>query len=280
MIALNIKNIPINDYCVGLHWVVGDQEQLAKLIAIIVMGQATYAAHIINELIPAHPMFSNEALKNEAIIKFTIQEKQIPKKPRKGYPRIQRDGLIFEIISWIAAKQVAGGRCLLKDPHINATTQGLDGFMIELSEDGNNILRSTIFEDKCTESPRKTFTQSVLPGFLDRHCNTRNAEIIAIAASLIKLSGKGDVSAMVMAEKVLDNNFRYYRAGFALTNDFDTDEARIELFKGYDKVDNITAEQRIGASLIVDIQLRDWFDNLANQIIGYIHELDGGRNNV
>lgn len=270
--ALKISDFPIDDDCVGSKWKVENEDQLARLIAIVVMGQAAQAAHIIDELLPAAPAFTNDALKQEAVIKFTLQE--VPQTPRTGYPRTQRDGLIFEIISWIAAKQVSGDKCFLKDPHTSSTSQGLDGFMIELNEDGSEILKSTIFEDKCTDYPRGTFTNKVIPGFLDRHGNTRSAELIAAAATLIKLSGVGDLEAMSMVRKVLDNSCRQYRAGFALTQDFDTDEAQQALFKGYDKIKDVKQEQRIGASLIVDGELRDWFDALAAKIITYIEQLD------
>lgn len=270
--ALKITGFPIDDDCVGSKWKVENEDQLARLIAIVVMGQAAQAAHIIDELLPAAPAFTNEALKKEAVIKFTVQE--VSQTPRMGYPRIQRDGLIFEIISWIAAKQVSGEKCFLKDPHTSSTSQGLDGIMIELNEDGSEILKSTIFEDKCTDNPRDTFTQKVIPGFLDRHGNTRNAELIAAAATLIQLSGVSNVQAMSMVRKVIDNSSRQYRAGFALTQDFDKEEAQKALFKGYNKIKDINQEQRIGASLIVDGKLRDWFDALATKIIAYIEQLD------
>lgn len=271
LVALNITDFPIDDDCVGSKWKVENEDQLARLIAIVVMGQAAQAAHIIDELLPAAPAFTNEALKKEAVIKFTVQE--VAQTPRIGYPRIQRDGLIFEIISWIAAKQVSGEKCFLKDPHTSSTSQGLDGIMIELNEDGSEILKSTIFEDKCTDNPRDTFTQKVIPGFLDRHGNTRNAELIAAAATLIQLSGVSNVQAMSMVRKVIDNSSRQYRAGFALTQDFDTEEAQKALFKGYDKIKDINQEQRIGASLIVNGKLRDWFDALATKILAYIEQL-------
>ncbi|EPQ4127806.1 hypothetical protein LAD80_000130 [Proteus mirabilis] len=274
--ALEIIGFPIDDNCVGSKWKVENEDQLVRLIAIVVMGQAAQAAYIIDELIPASPAFTLDTLKQEAVIKFTVQD--VARNPRTGYPRIQRDGLIFEIISWIAAKQVSGDKCFLKDPHTSSTSQGLDGIMIELNEDGSEILKSTIFEDKCTDNPRDTFTQKVIPGFLDRHENTRNAELIAAAATLIQLSGVSNVQAMSMVRKVIDNSSRQYRAGFALSQDFDTEEAQKALFKGYEKIKDISQEQRIGASLIVDGNLRDWFDALATKIIVYIEQLDVEQN--
>ena len=273
-VALNITDFPINDDCIGSKWTVANEDQLAALIATVVMGQAAQAEHIIEELLPAAPAFTNDALKQEAIIKFTVQE--VSQTPRIGYPRVQRDGLIFELISWIAAKQVSGDKCFLKDPHTSSTSQGLDGIMIELNDNHDEISKSTIFEDKCTESPRDTFTQKVIPGFLDRHGNTRSAELIAAAANLIKMSGASNQQAMAMVNKVLDNNCRRYRAGFALTQNFDDQTAQEALFKGYDKIENINQNQRIGASLIVDDELRYWFDSLAEKIVEYIQNLDQG----
>lgn len=274
--ALKIIGFPIDNNCVGSKWKVENEDQLVRLIAIVVMGQAAQAAHIIDKLLPAAPAFTLDTLKQEAVIKFTVQD--VAQNPRTGYPRIQRDGLIFEIISWVAAKQVSGDKCFLKDPHTSSTSQGLDGIMIELNEDGSEILKSTIFEDKCTDNPRDTFTQKVIPGFLERHENTRNAELIAAAATLIQLSGVSNVQAMSMVRKVIDNSSRQYRAGFALPKDFDTEEAQKALFKGYEKIKDISQEQRIGASLIVDGKLRVWFDMLATKIIAYIEQLDVEQN--
>ena len=65
--ALEITGFPIDDDCVGSKWKVENEDQLARLIAIVVMGQAAQAAHIIDELLPAAPAFTNEALKTRLI---------------------------------------------------------------------------------------------------------------------------------------------------------------------------------------------------------------------
>jgi len=269
--ALRIDSLPIDDKCVGSRWIVDDEDQLSKLIAIILMGQAAQASHIINTLLTAQPAFSNDALKEEAIVKLTVQD--TPQEPRIGYPRWQRDGLLFEIISWISAKQLGGNNRYIKDPHISSTTQGIDGLMIELNDDGKSLFRSTVFEDKCTTNPRATFVNQVIPAFLDRHKNKRNAELISCAASLIKLSGADDSLAIAIAAEILNVGKRYYRAGFALDGTFDSDSERIKLFKDYDQIDNIQAEQRIGAHLIVNCDVRQWFDELSLKVVAYLKGL-------
>lgn len=266
--------VPIDDHCTGDRWSAQDEAQLARLIAIIAMGQAVYAAHILKELIPASPAFTDGDLCREAKIHLTVQEEK--KAPRAGYPRWQRDGFIFEAISWIAARQAHGERALLKDPHVSATSQGLDGLMIELADDKSKVVGTTIFEDKCTDDPRETFLQKVIPALLDRHQNKRSVELVASASVLLRMAGIDDAASARLAAAVMNRNERRYRAAFALTAEHDNQNARKKLFKGYDALEGISSDQRVGASLIVDGEVRDWFDLLAAQATAYLDELEEG----
>ena len=235
------------------------------------MGQAANTAHVLKELLPATPAFTNEALCNEAKVKLTIQDDG--KEPRTGYPRSHRDGFIFEVISWIAARQDHGERALMKDPHVSATSQGLDGLMIELADDKSKVVMTTVFEDKCTENPRQTFRAKVIPAFLERHQNKRSAELVATASVLLRMAGINDAAAAQLSAAVMDSTQRRYRAAFALTKVHDGEKERKKLFKGYDILAGISQNQRVGASLIVSGELREWFDAVASQAIEYLDEL-------
>jgi hypothetical protein len=266
------KAVPVDEHCIGDRWFSQDETQLARLIAIIAMGQAAYAAHILKQLLPAAPAFTNDDLRREAKVRLTVQDDG--KKPRTGYPRWQRDGFIFEAISWIAARQTHGDRALLKDPHVSATSQGLDGLMIELVADQSNLVMTTVFEDKCTDNPRETFLQKVIPALLDRHQNKRSVELVASASVLLRMAGIDEAAAARLAEGVMNRNQRCYRAAFALTKDHDSQEERQKLFKGYDALDGVSPERRVGASLIISGKLREWFDALALRAIAYLDELE------
>lgn len=262
--------VPIDAHCTGDRWSACDEAQLAALIAIITMGQAVYAAYILKELIPATPRFVHEDIRREAKIRLTVQEDG--RKPRIGYPRWQRDGFIFEAISWIAARQEIGEFAFLTYPHVSATSQGLDALMIELSEDKSKIVMTTVFEDKCTENPRETFLQKVIPAFLDRHENKRSAELVSAASALLSMAGIDGAAAADLSAAVMDRNLRRYRAAFALTREHDSQDARKKLFKGYSALDGISMKQRVGASLIISGQLREWFDALASRAIAQLDE--------
>ena len=264
--------VPIDDHCSGDRWAAQNEALLAKLVAIVAMGQAIYAADIIKTLLPVPPPISIDDLRREAKVRLTVQE--TAQTPRMGYPRWQRDGFIFQVISWVAARQSHGGRVFLKSPNFNATSQGLDGLMIELAEDKSAVIMTTVFEDKCTENPRSTFLQDVIPSFLDRHQGRRSAELIDAAGTLLRTAGIEDAAVAQLAAAVIDRNRRCYRAAFALTQERDTQKEREKLFKDYDVLDGLSKNQRIGASLIVSGHLREWFDALALQAIAYLDELE------
>jgi hypothetical protein len=268
--VLTSEAVPIDGDCTGVRWRATNTSALARLIAMVAMGQAAYAAHILATLSPAGPKINTAQLRSEAKIKLTIEEPA--KTPRGGYPKWQRDGLIFEAISWLVARQThpAG---LLKAPHVSATTQGLDGLMIELNLGKTGIARTTIFEDKCTDDPRSTFLGKVLPEFKKRHNNERSAEIISAAVALIQTAGLDEVTATEFAAAVTDQSLRHYRASFAV--DVDSEADRKKLFADYNRIANVEAEQRIGATLVVPPKMRNWFDALANEALAYLASLDG-----
>ncbi len=278
------QQLPLNTSCcaidtdsIGEKWEVSDIQYLAKLVALVAMGQISQARYILAELIPAEAAFAFADLKNEAIIKLTVQEKK--RKVRIGYPRWQRDGFIFETISWIAARQVHGKHCLMKDPHTSSTSQGLDGLMLELSPQ-KQIIRTTIFEDKCTDEPAETFRYKVIPAFQVRHSLKKSAEVIAAATSLLGMAGIDDATAAKLASSVTNKTTRRYRAAFALTTNDDSVDSRKKIFAGFNKIDQIKQEQRLGASLIVPPDLRDWFDGIAEIAISYIGSLEENNDNV
>ena len=268
-LALKIEACKINEHCVGSRWEVSDADYLARVIAIITMGQAVHAAQIIADLSPAAPAINDEALREGAKRRLSIKGDT---EDAQDAPPWHRDGLIFEAISWIAARQAANGDVLLKDPHTSATTQGLDGLMIELDEDGTAITRATFFEDKCSGDPRGKFRGKVLPAFEKYHRKERAPDLIAAAAPLIdaKLTGTAATQA---AARVLDLRYRAYRAGLTIEAGRDNEKGRAALFKGYETLEKIADKQRIGATFVIGADLRDWFDALAKQAIAYLDEL-------
>lgn len=267
--AISTAACKVNEHCVGDHWTVGDFELLARLIAIIAMGQAKHAARIIVDLLPAVPALTIDVLRADAKQRLTVTG-DTPEK--QDAHRWHRDGLIFEVISWIAARQGAAANVLMRDPHISATTQGLDGIMIELDEEGKTVVRATILEDKCSNDPRRKFRDEVLPAFRNYHAGKRASELVAATSSL--LDGRiPEEAVMEAAGRILDMAFRAYRAGLTINPDHDSEAGRTALFKGYEGLEKIAGAQRIGATFLPPSELRTWFDEIAGRAIAFIDEL-------
>lgn len=265
--ALTVRPIAISGHCVGSRWVPADIDRLARTIAVISMGQASHAAQIIRKVLPAEPPINVEALRTAAkdrlVVAGTTEE-------QRRVRRYHRDGLIFEAISWIAAQQTVTGKALLLDPHLSSTTQGLDGLMIELDPSGAAITCATIFEDKCSEDPRKMFRTEILPAFLAHHENKRAPELLASVASLLEKAGLDGSAANQAAARVLDKAFRAYRASLAITTADDTPAGRQLLFKDYEQLDGIEVTRRLAGMLVTADDLRAWFDGLAGKAVAYI----------
>ena len=267
-LPLVIEAVEVDGDCMGARWLVHDETQLARLIAVIAMGQAVYAAYVLGALRPAAPKFATDSLRMEAIIKLTVQEEK--QETRTGYPRWQRDGFMFEAISWIAARQKHGARALIMEPHIKSTSQGIDGLLLKLSRDKSKIADVMIREDKCTDEPRDTFLQKVLPAFLEYHHDRRGAEVVAAAGVLLQIGGFDMATAATLVAAVTNRKKRSYQASFALPTDYDSLKERKRLFKDYNKLDGLAAKQRLGASFIVAGNLREWFDQLADKAIAFL----------
>lgn len=248
------------------RWVVAEMSDLATIIGIISMGQAAHAREIISALRPLEPAFTHSALVDSAIRTLTIT-RGMPSERKAA--RWRRDGLLFEAISWIAARQEFPDS-LLRDPHLSSTTQGLDGLMIGWNASSSSVDLVTVFEDKCSKNPRTMFRDDVLPNFEDVHRNGRAPDLVATASLLLQIHGLAGSQANVAAAAVLDRKFRAYRASLAVTSQRDSEEARISLFKGYDRLKGIRAARRIGATLVTSSDLRDWFDLLAAEVIAYL----------
>lgn len=271
MSALKSKSVPIDNDVVGLKWTVDDFDELAKLIAIITLGQAEHAGRIIRELEPNGPALLDAQLFAGARGQLKIRGDTDEKKKVSKY---HRDGFLFECISWIVARQTASERTFLKDPHITSTSQGLDGLMIEMHPTEPVVLQATIFEDKCTENPRNKFQQEVMPTFIDHHEGKRSRELVANAVSLIKESGLNGTAATSAAARVLDKQFRTYRAALTVESTVNSAAMRTKLFKGYKDLANITQEQRLGATFVVDGPLREWFQSLADHAITALNDFE------
>jgi hypothetical protein len=144
--------VPVDGDVAGLEWIVEDFEGLAALIAVIALGQVEHAADIIAELEPGGAAYAEADLVEDA--KAQTQISGVTPEKRQA-SRDRRDGFLFECISWIVNRQSGDSRTFLKDPHLDATTHGLDGLVLQFAPKEPEIVRAIICEDKCTANTKR-----------------------------------------------------------------------------------------------------------------------------
>ena len=253
----------------GLNWEVADFQELAKIVAVIAVGQVVHAARILDQLEKNAPAISIPQLNEAACEQLTIKSGLNPEQEKAA--RAHRDGFLFECISWIATRQGANDRIFQKDPHISATSQGLDGLVVELEPMKAQIKTVTICEDKCTDYPRNKFRDEVMPTFMEHHGNqVRGRELLATAVDIIKSKFSNGTEALIAAQRVMELGRRRYRAALTVDATIDTPEKRAKLFKNYNGLAGIEQSQRIGATFVMSGDLRTWFQELADAVIAAI----------
>lgn len=253
----------------GLSWEVSDSKELARLIGVLAVGQAAHAARILEKLVPNAPAVSVAAFNDAACAQLRIKRGLTPE--QKTAAVAHRDGFLFECIAWIATRQGANDRTFLKDPHISATSQGLDGLVIELEPKRQRIKAVTICEEKCTGTPRKLFKSQIMPTFTEHHTGSkRSRELLATAVDIIKTNFADATEATKAAARVIDLDCRHYRAALTVSQPMATAAERAQLFADYKDLVNIKQTQRIGATFAVHSDLRDWFEMLAKSVIAEI----------
>ena len=272
MSPISSQTVDIDSNVTGHLWTVHNIEELARIIALISLGQSEHAAEILQAVSPTLPIQTRSEFYEEAREQLRIRGADAKQIEVSQY---HRDGFLFECMSWIVARQAADENTYLKDPHISSTTQGLDGLIIKMDPAEGIILHTTICEDKCTKNPRETFRDKVMVAFTEHHENKRGRDLLANAVTLIKQTGlKRTAATSIAADRVHDKAYRSYRAAITVNSDICTADERKKLFKGYEGLADIRQVQRIGATYIVPDDLRKWFQLLADQVIHALNEFE------
>ena len=268
--GLKITPASIGPDSSGTKWVVGDVDHLARIVVIVAMGQARHACQIIARCQPATPAVKHKDLVRDARRKLRITGNS---NAERRASRWRRDALLFEIISWAAAQQEATGSTVLQDPHLSSTAQGLDGLMLKLNPAGDGIAMATVFEDKCSANPRRSFRSEIMPLFKEIHHGGRTSELVAVAATLLHHAGFDNTTSPKAAARVLDKQHRAYRASLALKKKNDKRKRRTAIFRGFNQLRGIGQSQRIGATLVTSNHLRRWFDDLAARALYWLNRV-------
>lgn len=252
--------------CHGSRWVIDDEDDLARKVAYLALGQSRHVAAILACIDKKAP--STRADAAEGAIKLLT----VP----KGLAAYHRDGWIFQSISWIAAHRYEAG-AVVRAPHSIAAHKGFDGMQLRI--DGKRQISAVvIFEDKATANPRSKITGDVWDGIKALERGERMPELIQETGALLEANQQRfpeiDIDAAI--EATVWEEVRHYRVAVTARDVHASDVSRQALFKGFDKVAPGKRERRQAETLFIP-DLRKWMSQFAKKTI---KQIEAWRDNV
>lgn len=260
--GMPISFTPIcKDKCwTGYTWSIDDDGELVRLIARVALGQSRYVERILAQTDCADlaPVASA----------FEGARKLLSVPP--GKDPYQRDGWMFQVMSWIAAHRQDDG-ALIRSPHMNHAHKGFDGINVQVDRSTDKVLSVVICEEKATEHPRNMISGSVWPEFETLETGKRDNELVAEVTAILDRAAHIDPDQAVA--QMLWKEARAYRVSITVGDTHADEAGREKLFEGYeDKVHGEINRRRAETLHVQD--LRVWMDDIAEQALGVLEELE------
>jgi hypothetical protein len=249
---------PAEPHCGGLQWSVPDIDALATLVAIVLVGRAQHAANVLaGALIVPAP--------TTAAMRAQIQAELFPPAGPLIY---HRDGLLFEIICWLVARQQSLPDEVISEPHTKATQQGMDTIKVRFDIDARQLILTTIYEYKCTEGARAQFRDQVVPAFRRYFDGARDPQLTQATIALLARYELTDVEQAEVYGTLIHDRPLAFQAALTVQPDEFPEDLCVALFNGYATV-TPDREARLGDTFPLH-DVRAWFANLATLVWGKI----------
>ena len=259
---LTLNPMPALPQCDGEQWNVHVLDELAKLIALVLVGQAFHAALILEGTQLGAPKITGS-------VKATLH-KELHPATDKGIEH--RDGLLFEIICWIAARSGMTGNEKIDDPHLKATNQGTDGVKVTIDPVARTLTKATVYEYKCTIHARQKFQSQVLKSFQQYVAGQRDNQLSQAVAALLAGFGFTGPELKAAYDTLIQARPLAFQASLTVSPSSFPTEKCVSLFKDYDSIP-VDAARRGGNTLPLD-DVRAWFADLAKAVWVQIDSYD------
>jgi hypothetical protein len=244
--------------CSGAYWAIKSEAHLAQYIARVALGQSHHVEAILADA-TGSPSKAGDAAK-KAAVKMLTADSETP---------WHRDGWLFQVISWIAARK-ASPAALTRAPHMILAHKGFDGLSLECDSSKQKVVAAVIFEDKATDNPRNTITGDVWPAF--RRMESGESDNVLVSEVVTLLRNQTVIDPDSALESILWQEAKHYRVSITVGTAHDGDEARQKLFKGYESAVLGDLKRRRGETLVVS-DLRPWLAQLANLAIAAVWKI-------
>tara|TARA_Y100001001_G_scaffold161513_1_gene186079 strand:+ start:2055 stop:2936 length:882 start_codon:yes stop_codon:yes gene_type:complete len=184
----------------------------------------------------------------------------------------RRDGLLFQHLSWIAAR-LSMPNGIQTPPHVRSADKGFDGFIIEMNEENDGLERIVLCEDKASISPRSLITGSVWKEIKAICAGERDDEILADLTTLVSRVAAGDEDrAEAIVDEALWEETRQFRVCVATGENIRRDGGYAHILKGFREVAPGGSGTRSGG-ILPFADVRSGLEELANAVANRVDKI-------
>jgi hypothetical protein len=259
---ITVVDFPAVPECNGTQWSVADEEQLARLTALVLIGRSHIVAKVLQGA-QRQPALTSTALRQRLRAQLIVDP---------GPRLYHRDGLLFEIICWIVAEMTRLPNEVISEPHLSATQQGLDTIKIAFDDQNRDIIRAFVYEQKCTTDPRALFTTQVLPAFRQWLSGVRDNQLLQISIALLQRFSLTDAEATQIYDRLAQDRPLAFKAALTVSPEQYGTAQCVELFTDYMAITALL-ENRIGDTFPI-AAIRPWFQTFAERVWAMIEPGD------
>jgi hypothetical protein len=259
------------ELCSLTEWRIVDADLFVTALAWLYLRKPRHASRVLEALLPGGAHFpGNEFDAAIELLDYKVadladdlaSEDDDVRDKAEGTLRKrieQRDGLLFQHISWISAYLRHPG-AYLSPPHVRKADKGFDGVLLKLKEEQGGVSCVILCEDKATTNPRPLVTQSIWPEIEGIVAGRRDLEILDyVTAILDRVDG---VDAEEALKDVTWDKVRRFRVAVTCPDDQARDGSYAHLFEGFDDVAPQNLEARMGEVMSLG-DVRAFLDEIA-----------------
>ncbi len=261
-VPITINPMSALPQCEGEQWIVNAPDGLAHLVAHVLIGQAFHA-----ELILEGTQLGSPKIKTEL---KAMLNKELHPKTDKGIEH--RDGLLFEIICWIAARKSTTEEEKNDKPHLKSTNQGTDGVKVTIDPVTKTLNKATVYEYKCTIHARQKFQSQVLKSFREYVSGERDNQLAQAVLVLLENFGFTGEQLKAAYDTLIQTRPLAFEASLTVYPSVFPAAKCIALFKDYDSL-SVASDVRGGNTLPLD-DVRAWVADFADRVWAQIEKFD------
>ncbi|WP_156799413.1 hypothetical protein [Oceanicola granulosus] len=246
-------------------------------MAWLYLRKPKHAVQIINQLEPSRAGFPGKVFEN-AISLLSIRladiatdlsgadpEKEKTANNKKNKRIEQRDGLLFQHLSWVAAS-IDMPAALATPPHVRRADKGFDGLLVSIQDASGEISRVVLCEDKASINP-KSLVQGSVWNEIDGIVNgNKDLELLdAITAILREQAGLGADTQEELLEALIYERTRAFRVAVTAMPENADAGGYQHILKDFDK-HALGAETVRLAEVLPSVDTRSFLKALARKI--------------